>query len=73
MTGIANGMAMVAAHGEGLASVGRGERIVPAGGGGNGGGVQINVNGIGGQDLARLIHGRVVEGIREFKRRERLY
>ena len=41
--------------------------------GGGAGGVHINVNGIGGQDLARMIHGRVVEGIREYKRRERLY
>ena len=72
VTGIANGMAVVAAHGEGLASVGRGERIVPAGGGG-GPGVNVSVNGVGGQDLARLIEGKVVEGIREYKRRERLY
>lgn len=72
VTGIANGMAMVASHGEGLASVGRGERIVPAGGGG-GHGVHVSVNGIGGQDLARMIEGKVVDGIREYKRRERLY
>jgi|SRR5688572_616763 len=72
VTGIGNGMAMVAAHGEGLASVGRGERIVPAGGGASSG-VSVIVNGIGGQALARLIEGKVVEGIREYKRRERLY
>jgi hypothetical protein len=71
VTGISNGLAVVAAHGEGLASVGKGERIVPAGGGTEGG-LTINVNGIGGQDLARLIQGKVVEGIREYKRRERL-
>jgi hypothetical protein len=72
VTGVANGMAVVASHGEGLASVGRGERIVPAGGGGSSG-VHVSVNGIGGQDLARMIEGKVVEGIREYKRRERLY
>lgn len=72
VTGIANGMAVVASHGEGLASVGRGERIVPAGGGGDSG-VHVSVNGIGGRDLARLIEGKVTEVIREYKRRERLY
>lgn len=70
VTGIANGMAIVAAQGEGLASVGRGERITPAGGGGAPS-VHVSVNGIGGQDLARLIEGKVVDGIREYKRRER--
>lgn len=72
VTGVANGVAMVAAHGEGLASVGRGERIVPAGGAGTPG-IHVSVNGVGGQDLARLIEGKVVEGIRDYKRRERLY
>ncbi len=33
VTGISNGMAMVAAPGEGLTSIGRGEQIVPAGSG----------------------------------------
>lgn len=70
VTGIANGVAVVAAHGEGLASVGRGERIVPAGGGGEN--ISIAVNGVGGQDLANVIKGKVVEGIREWKRREKL-
>ena len=69
VTGIANGMAVVAAQGEGLASVAKGEKIVPAGGGG--GGVSVVVNGIGGRDLAHLIEGKVTEGIREYKRRER--
>jgi len=70
VTGVAGGLAQVtAAAGEGLASVGRGERIVPAGGGGTN--VSVAVNGIGGKDLANLIEGKVVEGIREFKRRER--
>ncbi len=70
VSGIANGMAIVAARGEGLASVGRGEKIVPAGGGG---GVNVMVNGVGGRDLANLIESKVVEGIRDYKRRERLY
>jgi lambda repressor-like predicted transcriptional regulator len=70
VTGIANGMAIVAAQGEGLASVGKGERIVPAGAGG--GPVTVNVAGVGGRDLANLIEGKVVEGIREYKRREKL-
>lgn len=70
VTGIANGMAIVAARGEGLASVGRGEKIVPAGGGGN---VNVMVNGVGGRDLANLIESKVVEGIRDYKRRERFY
>jgi hypothetical protein len=71
VTGVARGMAIVAAQGEGLASVGKGERIVPAGGGGAGSGVNVVVNGIGGPDLARLIEGKVVEGIREYRRREK--
>jgi hypothetical protein len=71
VTGVARGMAVVAAQGEGLASVGKGERIVPSGGGGTGPGVNVVVNGIGGPDLARLIEGKVVEGIREYRRREK--
>lgn len=71
VTGVSNGLAQVtAAAGEGLASVGRGERIVPAGSGG-GNTFPISVNGVGGRDLANLIETKVVEGIREFKRRER--
>lgn len=69
VTGVARGLAVVAAQGEGLASVAKGERIVPAGGGSTG--VNVLVNGIGGQDLARLIEGKVVEGIREYRRREK--
>jgi hypothetical protein len=71
VTGITRGLAVVAAQGEGLASVGKGERIVPAGGASAGGGVNVVVNGIGGPDLARLIEGKVVEGIREYRRREK--
>lgn len=72
--GVSDGLAMVrAAGGEGLASVGPGETIVPAyGRGGAGGGdVNVTVNGIGGQDLASLIKAKVIDGIAEYKRRER--
>lgn len=72
VTGVSNGMALVAARGEGLASVGRGERIVPSGAGG-GTNVSVTVNGIGGRDLANLIEGKVVDGIRDYKRREKFY
>lgn len=72
VTGIANGQAVVASPGEGLASVGRGETIVPAKGGRSGGDTfQINVNGLGGNDLARFLEGKINEGIYEYKRRER--
>jgi hypothetical protein len=71
VTGVGNGMATVrAAAGEGLASVGKGERIVPSGGGG-GGGINISVNGVGGQELAKIIQTKVVDGIAEYKRREK--
>lgn len=72
VTGVNNGLAMVtAAAGEGLASVGAGERIVPAGGGGGGNNYQINVKGIGGQELAKIIEAKVIDGIHEYKRKER--
>jgi len=72
VTGISGGLAQISpASGEGLASIGRGERIVPAGGGG-GGSINVNVNGIGGADLANLIRGKVAEGIYEYKRKEKL-
>jgi len=70
VTGIANGMAVTAAAGEGLASVGKGERIVPAGKGG-GGNLTFNINGVGGADLAKVIEAKVIDGIYEYKRRER--
>lgn len=72
--GVSDGLAMVrAAAGEGLASVGAGETIVPAyGRGGAGGGdVNVTVNGIGGRELASLIKAKVIDGIAEYKRRER--
>jgi hypothetical protein len=73
VTGIRGGLAQVTASaGEGLASVGRGERIVPAGGAPAGGtSIVIPVNGIGGEDLAKVIRAKVIDGITEYKRRER--
>lgn len=71
VTGVSNGLARVtAAAGEGLASVGPGERIVPAGRTG-GDTYQINVPGIGGADLARFIEAKVIDGVYEYKRKER--
>ena len=71
VTGTQGGLAMVtAAAGEGLASVGPGERIVPQGGGGNLL-MQINVQGVGGKDLARIIEAKVADGVYEYKRKER--
>lgn len=80
VTGVGDdGLAKVrAAAGEGLASIGPGERILPAGGGRGGGGgsgsvtIPINVNGIGANELARVIQVKVIDGIAEYKRRERL-
>jgi hypothetical protein len=69
VVGIAGGRAVIASPGEGLASVGRGEKIVPAGGGG--GGVVVNVNGIGGADLANYLRAKIAEGIYEYKRKEK--
>jgi len=75
VAGVRGGLAQVtAAAGEGLASVGPGERIVPAGRPPAGGGaitIPINVNGVGGDDLARIIQTKVIDGIAEYKRRER--
>jgi hypothetical protein len=72
VTGISGGMAQISpAAGEGLASVGRGERILPAGAGGGGASISINVNGLGGQDLANFLKEKVNQGIHEYKRREK--
>lgn len=72
VTTVENGVARVtAAAGEGLASVGKGERIVPANTGGGKTLFQINVSGVGGQDLARIIEAKVIDGVHEYKRRER--
>jgi hypothetical protein len=75
--GIRNGMAQIngfpsAAAGEGWASVGRGETIVPAGsrGGGGGGGVKVELELKG--DLKRFIEARVVEGAAAHDRNKRL-
>ncbi len=72
VTGINGGLALVrAAAGEGLASVGPGERILPAGAGRGGDQFNINVAGIGGNDLARFLQVKVADGIVEYKRRQR--
>jgi hypothetical protein len=52
--------------------IGKGETIVPKGGGGGGGSITVNVNGIGGADLAAVIRAKVADGIVEYKRREGL-
>lgn len=71
VTGVSGGFANVnPAPGEGLASIGRGERIVPAGAGG-GGEVHLHVNGLGGTDLANFLKGQIAQGIHEYKRREK--
>lgn len=72
VTDVNGGLATVrAAAGEGLASVGPGERIMPAGAGGGSVTIPISVNGVGANDLARVIQARVIDGIAEYKRRER--
>jgi len=70
---ISGGLAQInPAPGEGLTSIGKGERIVPAGGEGGGAPhITVNVNGIGGQDLANLIREKVNQGVYEYKRREK--
>jgi len=76
VSGISNGMAVFAAANEGLASIGKGERILPAHAAGTMAGagstnVTLNVNGIGGQDLANFLRDRVSELIYEYKRKEK--
>ena len=71
VTSIANGIANVrSAPGEGLASVGTGERITPAGGRGGGGNLKVELELKG--DLRRFIDARVVEGAAEHDRNKRL-
>jgi hypothetical protein len=71
VTGVNGGLANVnPAPGEGLASIGRGERIVPAGAG-RGGDVHLHVDGLGGADLANFLKGEIARGIHEYKRREK--
>jgi hypothetical protein len=63
VTSIRGGLAQVSpAPGEGLASIGRGERIVPAGGGG-GGGSSVRVELVLKDDLGRLIEAKAQEVI----------
>lgn len=69
VTSIVNGKANVARLpvGEGWTSIGKGERIIPAGGGGGGGGnvkVELQLKG----DLGRFVDARVVDGTAEFHR-----
>jgi len=72
VTGINGGLANVnPAPGEGLTSIGRGERIVPAGGGGGSGDIHLHVDGIGGADLANYLKGKIAQGVHEYKRREK--
>lgn len=72
VTSVGGGLAKIeAAPGEGLASIGPGERILPAGAGGGAGGVTVNVNGIGGADLANYLKGKIADAIYEYKRREK--
>jgi hypothetical protein len=72
VTGVSGGLANVnPAPGEGLASIGRGERIVPAGAGRGGGDVHLHVDGLGGADLANFLKGEIARGIHEYKRREK--
>lgn len=74
VTNVGGGLASIsAAPGEGLASIGPGERILPANASRGGGGtnIQINVNGIGGNDLGNFLKARVGDLIYEYKRREK--
>lgn len=72
VTNTSSGLAEVrAAGGEGLASVGVGERIIPAGGKSGTGDINIQVNGVGGNDLARMVRATVIDTVAEYKRRER--
>lgn len=59
--------------GEMPAFVGPGETVVPKGGRGGGGGVSVTVNGIGGQDLARMVEVAATDAILKYKRREGLH
>lgn len=72
VSGIANGMARVsrfppAPAGEGWASVGRGEKIMPAGAGGGTTKVELELKG----DFRRFINARIVEGAAAHDRNKR--
>ena len=56
---------------EAFTSIGKGEKITPAGGGGGTGPVNVHVNGVGGHELARIIQGHVMNGIADYKRRSK--
>jgi hypothetical protein len=72
VTGIAGGRAVFAPPGEGLTSIGPGERITPSGGGG-GAAIHLHVNGLGGSDLANFLQEKVNQGVYEYKRREKFH
>jgi hypothetical protein len=63
VTGVQNGLAQVVspAPGEGLTSIGKGERIVPAGGGGGSGTLNINISGMVDRELEARIRAVVIE------------
>lgn len=71
VNGISNGTAVVAARGEGLAAAGRSDRTATSNT--SAPNVNVMVTGVGGRDLGNLIETKVVEGIRDYKRREKLY
>jgi len=70
-----DGMAVVSpAAGEGLASIGKGETIVPAGGGKSGGGgdnIQLNFNGSYTNGMKEMLRREVPKLILEYKKREK--
>jgi hypothetical protein len=70
-----DGMAVVSpAAGEGLASIGKGETIVPAGGGKGGGGgdnIQLNFNGSYTNGMKEMLRREVPKLILEYKKREK--
>ena len=72
VSSIANGKANVSRlpPGEGWTSIGKGERIIPAGGRGGGGGVKVELELKG--DLRRFVDARVVDGAANFERNKRL-
>ena len=68
--GVTNGRAVFAPPGEGLASIGPGEKISPAKSGG-GGSVNLHVHGMQPNDFSTFLKKRVAEAIYEYKRREK--
>jgi hypothetical protein len=70
VTGLRDGIAVVSpAAGEGLASIGRGEKIVPSGGGSPS--VSLTVNGTGLDGFARELKETVNQLIYNYERRKK--